>query len=121
VSEDILRGALIVSALYLAARLALSALKVRLWIHRAPLSPRMAAAAVAVLTLMVVNAVICGALSGVYARYEMRIAWLTPLFAALAWFETAMPAAVAAAPPASVAGEPAPASRKEPAAASALT
>jgi hypothetical protein len=97
VSEDILRGALIASAIFLLARLALSALAVRVWIHRAPLSPRLAAAIVAVLTLMVVNAVICGALSGVYARYEMRIAWLAPLFAALAWFETRLPARLAAA------------------------
>ncbi len=88
VSEDVLRGTLIACALYLAARLALSAFEVRLWLHRAPLSPRLAAAVVAVFVLMVVNALICGALSGVYARYEMRIAWLVPLFALLAFLET---------------------------------
>jgi hypothetical protein len=99
ISEDILRGTLIAATLYLVARLTMSAFKAprRRW--TGPLSPRLAAAAVAVLTLMVVNAVICGALSGVYARYEMRIAWLTPLFAILAWFEPgAAPAAIRSIP-----------------------
>jgi hypothetical protein len=91
VSEDVLRGTLIACALYLAARLALRAFEVRLWLHRAPLSPRLAAAVVGVFVLMVVNALVCGALSGVYARYEMRIAWLVPLFAILAFLETRTP------------------------------
>jgi hypothetical protein len=106
-SEDVLEIALAASILYLVMRLGLSALKVRIWFHRAPLSPRMAAAMVAVLTLLVVNAVICGVLSGVYARYEMRIAWLAPLFAALAWLETSMPlaAALAATPAPAIAAD----------------
>jgi hypothetical protein len=120
VSEDILRGALIASALYLVARLAFSASKLRPWGHRGRLSARTAWAGVAVLTLLVVNAVICGALSGVYARYEMRIAWLAPLFAALAWFEAALPAAVAVAPAATAQGDPPPAARTRAARANAL-
>jgi hypothetical protein len=62
---------------------------VRVVFHRAPLSPRLAVAVAAVLVLLIANALLCGALSGVYPRYQTRIEWLAPLFAVLAWLENA--------------------------------
>jgi hypothetical protein len=91
VAEDIIRGVLIVSAAYLVLRLALSMAAVRTAFHRAPLSPRLMAASCAVAALILVNAVICGALSGAYPRYEMRVMWLVPLFALFAALESARP------------------------------
>jgi hypothetical protein len=112
--DVVLRASMIVSILYLVARLLMSGMAVRAPFHRAPLSPRMGVAVTAVLTLLVANALLCGALSGVYPRYEMRIAWLAPLFAALAWLENAAPA-VGLARPAIEQIEPAEAAAREPA------
>lgn len=89
ISEDVLRFTLAGSVLYLVLRLAAAAAGVRLWGHRAPLSPRLALAILAVLALLAANAVLCGSLSGVYPRYQMRITWLAPFMALLAWMESA--------------------------------
>jgi hypothetical protein len=97
VSEDILRWTLIGSGLYLVLRLALGLTRVRAWYHRAPLSARLTVAILGVACLLVANAILCGSLSGVYPRYQMRITWLLPLFALLAWLEGAPAPAVAGA------------------------
>ena len=44
---------------------------------------RLAAVAVLLLAAVVVNAAVCGALSGVFPRYQARIVWLAPLAALL--------------------------------------
>ena len=40
---------------------------------------------VTVLVILLANAFLCGALSGVFARYQGRVEWLLPFAAALAW------------------------------------
>jgi hypothetical protein len=45
-----------------------------------------AATGLALLLWVVCNALLCGAFSGVYARYQARILWLIPMFALLAFF-----------------------------------
>ncbi|HEX4740292.1 MAG TPA: hypothetical protein VH353_03090 [Caulobacteraceae bacterium] len=87
--DTVLNISMALSAAYLVARLLLSRMTVRLVFHRAPLSPRLAVAVTAVLVLLAANALLCGALSGVYPRYQTRIEWLAPLFAVLAWLENA--------------------------------
>jgi hypothetical protein len=87
--DTLLNVSMALSAAYLLARLLLSRMTVRVVFHRAPLSPRLAVAVTAVLALLVANALICGALSGVYPRYQTRIEWLAPLFVVLAWLENA--------------------------------
>jgi hypothetical protein len=87
--DTLLNVSMTLSAVYLLARLLLSRMTVRVVFHRAPLSPRLAIAVTAVLMLLVANALLCGALSGVYPRYQTRIEWLAPLFAVLAWLENA--------------------------------
>jgi hypothetical protein len=87
--DALLNISMALSAAYLAARLLLSRMTVRVVFHRAPLSPRLAVAVAAVLVLLIANALLCGALSGVYPRYQTRIEWLAPLFAVLAWLENA--------------------------------
>jgi hypothetical protein len=87
--DVVLNLSMSLSAAYLVARLLLSRMTVRMVFHRAPLSPRLAVAVAAVLVLLVANALLCGALSGVYPRYQTRIEWLAPLFAVLAWLENA--------------------------------
>jgi hypothetical protein len=87
VSEEVLRWTLIGLTAYLGARLAAGLRPVGALLRLRPLSPRLAGASLAVFVLLVANAFLCGALSGVYARYQMRIAWLPVLFAALAWLE----------------------------------
>ena len=52
-----------------------------------PMSAPMSAAVVSVLVAVLANGIICGALSGVYPRYQMRLIWILPLFAAVAWLE----------------------------------
>ena len=47
---------------------------------------RLRLAAALLLTAIVANAVVCGALSGPFARYEARMIWLVPLFATLAMY-----------------------------------
>ena len=94
VSEDVLRWSLIGAVLYIGVRLACAVARVRVVLRLHPLPPRLAAAACGVFVLLLADAVICGALSGVYPRYEMRIAWLAPLFAALAWLQSSPFAAV---------------------------
>jgi hypothetical protein len=86
-SQEVLRWTLIGAAAYLAARLACGLSRVRAVLLLSPLPPRLLAVVCAVTLLLIANAVICGALSGVYARYEMRIAWLLPLMAILAWLQ----------------------------------
>jgi len=86
-TEDVLRWTLIGSALYLTARLACGLASVRALLRLSPLPPRLTAVVGALFVLLIANAIICGALSGVYARYQMRIAWLLPLMAVLAWLE----------------------------------
>jgi len=86
-SEDVLRWTLITAAVYLAARLASGLARIRAVLLLSPLPPRLLAVVCAVFVLLVANAVICGALSGVYARYQMRISWLLPLMAVLAWLQ----------------------------------
>ncbi len=44
---------------------------------------RLVAAAVFLLVAVVVNAAVCGILSGPFARYQARIVWLVPLTAVL--------------------------------------
>ena len=104
-SEDVFRWTLIAAAVYLAVRLACGARRVRAVLRLPPLPPRLAWTIGALFVLLLANAVICGAISGVYPRYEMRIAWLAPLFAVLVGLDStplaatrrsvAMPAAVA--------------------------
>ncbi|MBV8682783.1 MAG: hypothetical protein JO111_07925 [Caulobacteraceae bacterium] len=97
--DVVLNVSMVLSAAYLLARLLLSRMTVRVVFHRAPLSPRLAVAICGVLVLLVANALICGALSGVYPRYQTRIEWLGPLFAILAWLENArLPAGLGQAP-----------------------
>ncbi len=86
-AEDVLRWTLITAAVYLACRLASSLARVRAVLLLSPLPPRLLAVVCAVFGLLIANAVICGALSGVYARYQMRISWLLPLMAVLAWLQ----------------------------------
>ncbi|HWE98673.1 MAG TPA: hypothetical protein VG248_02650 [Caulobacteraceae bacterium] len=69
---------------YLALRLVATGWR-RLRARIAPLSPRSAAAAAAMLVVVAANGILCGAVSGVYPRYEMRMIWLIPLMAALSW------------------------------------
>jgi hypothetical protein len=94
-AETVLRATLIGAAAYLAARLACGLGQVRAVLRLKPLPPRLLAVVCAVFVLLVANAAICGALSGVYARYQMRIAWLLPLVAVLAWLDASPIAALA--------------------------
>lgn len=87
--DTVLNVSMALSSAYLLVRLLLSSMTVRVAFHRAPLSSRLAVAVVGVLVLLVANALLCGALSGVYPRYQTRIEWLAPLFAVLAWLENA--------------------------------
>ncbi|WP_267424195.1 hypothetical protein [Methylobacterium sp. GC_Met_2] len=50
--------------------------------------PPFAGAVVLIVVGVIVNAMICGAVSGVFARYQARVIWLIPLLALLiaAWF-----------------------------------
>jgi hypothetical protein len=93
VSQEVLRWTLIGAAAYLAARLACGLTRVRAVVLLSPLPPRLLAVVCAVVILLIANAIICGALSGVYARYQMRIAWLLPLMAILAWLQASPVAA----------------------------
>jgi hypothetical protein len=86
-SENVLRFTLIGAAAYLAARLACGLAAVRAVLRLSPLPPRLAVVVWAVFVLLIANAAICGALSGVYARYQMRVAWLLPLMAVLSSLE----------------------------------
>jgi len=94
-TEDVLRWTLIGAALYLTARLACGLASVRTLLRLSPLPPRLTAVVGALFVLLIANAIICGALSGVYARYQMRIAWLLPLMAILAWLQASPLAALA--------------------------
>ncbi|MEL6062495.1 MULTISPECIES: hypothetical protein [unclassified Methylobacterium] len=51
--------------------------------------PALAGAAMLIVTGVILNAVICGAISGVFARYQARVIWLIPLLALLiaAWHQ----------------------------------
>jgi hypothetical protein len=92
-TENVLRWSLILAALYLTGRLACGLAPVRALLRLSPLPPRLTAVVGAIFVLLIANAAICGALSGVYARYQMRIAWLLPLMAVLAWLEASPVAA----------------------------
>jgi hypothetical protein len=94
-SQAVLRWTLIGATAYLAARLACGLPWVRAVLRLSPLAPRLAAVVCAVFVLLLANAAICGALSGVYARYQMRVAWLLPLMAVLAWLQASPIAAFA--------------------------
>ena len=61
------------------------ALAALLWRRRGspPLPPRLVAATAFLLAAVVVNAGVCGVLSGPFARYQARIVWLVPLAAML--------------------------------------
>ena len=63
------------------------------------------------LLLVFVNAVLCGAISGAYSRYQARVEWLIPLsalFLAAQWIERARPAANATVAPGQAAAATAP-------------
>lgn len=86
--DGLIEAGVVASLAYLALRLA-ATIGIAHGSLIAPLSPRLAAASGAVLLALAANGVLCGALSGVYPRYEMRMIWLLPLMAALAWLEAA--------------------------------
>ena len=52
---------------------------------------RLRLAGALLLAAILVNAIVCGALSGPFARYEARIIWLLPMFAVLAAFARPLP------------------------------
>ncbi|MDE2357084.1 MAG: hypothetical protein KGL69_10055 [Alphaproteobacteria bacterium] len=85
-SQGALQAGLILGAGYLILRL----LAGWAWIGRrlplAPLAGREAVATLAVLAVTVGNAVFCGAISGVFPRYQMRMDWIVPLWAGLCVF-----------------------------------
>jgi hypothetical protein len=72
---------LVASVLYGAWRLTGRRLAAR------PLPRPLAGALIAVIAILIVNAAACGALVGPWARYEMRLAWVLPALAVLAWAE----------------------------------
>ncbi len=69
----------------IAAVVAFAALGVLAWRSRraTPGPDRLVAAAVFLLLAVLINAGVCGVLSGPFARYQARIVWLIPLVAAM--------------------------------------
>jgi hypothetical protein len=87
-SEDVLRWTLMASTLFLALRLTCGLAVVRRTLGLAALSPALTAAVTVAGLTVAANAALCGSLSGVYARYEMRLVWILPLLAILAALQT---------------------------------
>jgi hypothetical protein len=87
-SEDVLRWTLIAASLFLVLRLACGLGFVRRTVGLAALSPPLTAAILIAGLTVAANAAICGSLSGVYARYEMRLVWILPFLAGVAALQT---------------------------------
>jgi hypothetical protein len=90
-SEDLLRWTLIGSSLFLVLRLASALPIARRALRLAPPPPTLTAAALIAFVTVAANAALCGGLSGVYARYEMRLVWILPFMAAILALQTWLP------------------------------
>jgi hypothetical protein len=86
-AEKVIRLTTWASFAYLALRLLMTLWAPRLTRSLTPLSPRLASCTLSILGLVIANAALCGALNGVFGRYQMRLVWLLPLMAMIAWME----------------------------------
>ena len=68
--------------IYVTVAVALGGLLVWTGRARAPIGDPVLACVLLVLAALILNAAICGALSGVHPRYQSRVVWLLPLLAA---------------------------------------
>ncbi len=84
-SQYAIGATLALSAAYLVLRLVAGLAPFARRLALKPLEGRDATAAFAVLLLTLGNALFCGAVSGVFPRYQMRMAWIVPLWAILAF------------------------------------
>ena len=70
------------ATIYLTVLAASAVVAAKLWRHRSPATDPAIACCLLVLAALVLNAAICGVLSGPNDRYQARVAWLLPLMAA---------------------------------------
>lgn len=70
------------ASIHVTVLMALAVVATKLWRHRSPAADPVVACCLLVLAALVLNAAICGVISGPNDRYQARVVWLLPLLAA---------------------------------------